>query len=156
MDLTVFAKKKKKKGYKLRNPFFPFLRVLIFSFLQNKEQLSVKGMFSGNFLALQWSGLRASTEGGTGLILGQGTKLSYAAQPKNKEVKCLLFNQSLYFYLPGGRDRLATMSNLKRHKSPKIQRKLLASICKGQNVLYLSTLDVTGFCKREKSKSRYK
>lgn len=47
---TVFAKK---KGYKLRNPFFPFLRVLIFSFLQNKKQLSVKCMFFGNFLAPQ-------------------------------------------------------------------------------------------------------
>lgn len=78
---TVFAKK---KGYKLRNPFFPFLRVLIFSFLQNKKQLSVKCMFFGNFLAPQWLGLCASIAGGTGVILGQGTKLSHAAQPKNK------------------------------------------------------------------------
>lgn len=78
---TVFAKK---KGYKLRNPFFPFLRVLIFSFLQNKKQLSVKCMFFGNFLAPQWLGLYASIAGGTGVILGQGTKLSHAAQPKNK------------------------------------------------------------------------
>lgn len=79
---TVFAKK---KGYKLRNPFFPFLRVLIFSFLQKKKkQLSVKCMFFGNFLAPQWLGLCASIAGGTGVILGQGTKLSHAAQPKNK------------------------------------------------------------------------
>ena len=47
------SREKKKKGYKLRNPFFPFLRVLIFSFLQNKKQLSVKCMFFGNFLAPQ-------------------------------------------------------------------------------------------------------
>ena len=41
-------------------------------------------MFFGNFLALQRLGLCASTAGGTGSILGQGTKISHAVQPKSK------------------------------------------------------------------------
>lgn len=81
---TVFAKKKK-KAINWEIHFFPFSGFLYFlSSKKKKKQLSVKCMFFGNFLAPQWLGLCASIAGGTGVILGQGTKLSHAAQPKNK------------------------------------------------------------------------
>ena len=43
---------------------------------------------TGNSLAVQWLGLRASTAGGRGLIPGQGTKILHAVwhgQKKKKE-----------------------------------------------------------------------
>ena len=35
---------------------------------------------------VQWLGLSASTEGGTGSIPGWGTKISHVAQPKNNHL----------------------------------------------------------------------
>ena len=41
-------------------------------------------MCCGAFLLVQWLGLQASTAGGIGSILGQGTKILHATQPKKK------------------------------------------------------------------------
>ena len=37
--------------------------------------LAIKSLMSGTSLAVQWLGLRASIAGGTGSILGRGTKI---------------------------------------------------------------------------------
>ena len=42
---------------------------------------------SGNFLVIQWVGLRASTTGGTGSIHGQGTKILLSLQHGQKKKK---------------------------------------------------------------------
>ena len=39
----------------------------------------------GNFLAVQWLGLQASTAGGTGFILGQGTRIPQAMRPSQNK-----------------------------------------------------------------------
>ena len=41
----------------------------------------------GNFLAVRWLGLRASTAGGMGSITGRGTKIPHAAWCGQKEKK---------------------------------------------------------------------
>ena len=46
----------------------------------------------GNSLAVQWLGLCASTEGGTGSIPGWGTKIPHAAwrSQKKKKKECMI------------------------------------------------------------------
>jgi len=44
-------------------------------------------MYCGTFLQVQWLGLQASTAGGIGSTLGQGTKILHATQPKKKREK---------------------------------------------------------------------
>ena len=42
---------------------------------------------AGNFLAVQWLGLLASTVGGTGSVLGWGTKIPQTMQHGKKKKK---------------------------------------------------------------------
>ena len=44
---------------------------------------------AGNFLAVQWLGLLASTVGGTGSVLGWGTKIPQTMQHGKKKKKYL-------------------------------------------------------------------
>ena len=50
-------------------------KLLIFSFMNQAFSVVSKNLLTGNFLAVQWLGLHTSTAGGTGSILGQGTKI---------------------------------------------------------------------------------
>ena len=47
--------------------------------------LQLKKNYCGTFLQVQWLGLRASTAGGIGSALGQGTKILHATRPKKKK-----------------------------------------------------------------------
>ena len=56
----------------------PFDQVVCGSEVSSLSLLSHKDPVIGNFLAVQWLGLRASTSGGTGSIPGRGTEILHA------------------------------------------------------------------------------
>ena len=67
-----------------------------------KIEVDIKKQICGNSQVVLWLGLHVSTAGGTGSIIGWGTKFPYASWPKHHNIKQKQYYNKFNKYLKNG------------------------------------------------------